>query len=91
MTAVTAPVFVLVHGVMHGGWCWRAVRQLLAARGVTVFTPTLTGMGERSHLLSKDVGVPTHVEDYEHAAEHQILAGVHCSELITYQGMRVIG
>ena len=55
--------FVLVHGAWHGGWCWRRVADLLAAKGHKVFTPTLTGLGERSHLLSKDINISTHVTD----------------------------
>jgi pimeloyl-ACP methyl ester carboxylesterase len=39
------------------------VRRLLAAEGHRVFTPTLTGVGERSHLLSRDVGLDTHIAD----------------------------
>src|SRR5262245_54152872 len=55
--------FVLIHGAMHGGWCWRRVAKRLRSAGYAVFTPTLTGMGERAHLLSSDVGVTTHVRD----------------------------
>ena len=55
--------FVLVHGAWHGGWCWRDVRAVLRARGHEAFTPTLTGLGERSHLLSRDIGMDTHVAD----------------------------
>ena len=47
--------FVLVHGAWHGGWCWNRVRSLLQSQGHEVFTPTLTGVGERSHLLSPQV------------------------------------
>jgi pimeloyl-ACP methyl ester carboxylesterase len=54
--------YVLVHGAWHGSWCWTRVRRLLAA-GHRVFTPTLTGLGERSHLLSRDVGLDTHIAD----------------------------
>ena len=43
--------FVLVHGAWHGGWCWRRVADLLEKQGHKVFTPTLTGVGERSHLV----------------------------------------
>ena len=43
-------VFVLVHGAWHGGWCWRKVAPLLRNAGADVFTPTLSGMGERAHL-----------------------------------------
>jgi pimeloyl-ACP methyl ester carboxylesterase len=56
--------YVLIHGAWHGSWCWARVRRLLAAAGAhRVFTPTLTGVGERSHLLSHDVGLDTHVAD----------------------------
>jgi pimeloyl-ACP methyl ester carboxylesterase len=55
--------YVLIHGAWHGSWCWTRVRHLLAAGAHRVFTPTLTGVGERSHLLSRDVGLDTHVAD----------------------------
>jgi pimeloyl-ACP methyl ester carboxylesterase len=47
--------FVLVHGAWHGGWCWRRVSRILRAAGQTVFTPTLTGSGERVHLIRADL------------------------------------
>jgi hypothetical protein len=55
--------FVLVHGAWHGGWCWRRVSDLLEQHGHKVFSPTFTGLGERSHLLSRDVSLETHVTD----------------------------
>jgi pimeloyl-ACP methyl ester carboxylesterase len=55
--------FVLVHGAWHGGWCWRRVADLLEAKGHKVFTPTLTGLGERSHLMRAGINVSTHVTD----------------------------
>jgi pimeloyl-ACP methyl ester carboxylesterase len=55
--------FVLVHGAWHGGWCWRRVADLLARRGHLVFTPTLTGLGERSHLMSGAINLDTHIAD----------------------------
>ena len=57
------PTFVLVHGAFHGGWCWRRVADLLVAAGARVFTPTMTGLGERTHLLDADVGFATFVQD----------------------------
>ncbi|MDO8773478.1 MAG: alpha/beta fold hydrolase [Burkholderiaceae bacterium] len=56
-------VFVLVHGGFHGGWCWREVVNLLRARGHTVYTPTQTGCGERSHLLSASITLDTFIDD----------------------------
>ena len=55
--------FVLVHGSWHGGWCWKKLAPLLRAAGHEVFTPTLTGLGERAHLLTRAVNVDTHVQD----------------------------
>lgn len=55
--------FVLIHGAMHGGWCWRPVEELLREAGHEAHAPTLTGMGDRAHLLSPDIGVDTHVQD----------------------------
>lgn len=55
--------YVLIHGAWHGSWCWARVRHRLAAGAHQVFTPTLTGLGERFHLLSRDVGLDTHVAD----------------------------
>src|SRR5262249_37605119 len=55
--------FVLVHGAWHGSWCWKRVREALRARGHVVFTPTLTGVGERPHLLAPDINLDTHIED----------------------------
>jgi pimeloyl-ACP methyl ester carboxylesterase len=55
--------FVLVHGAWHGSWCWKRVRKALQADGHDVFTPTLTGVAERSHLVSPQVTLETHVAD----------------------------
>ena len=55
--------FVLVHGAWHGSWCWKRVRRALQARGHEVFTPTLTGLADRVHLLSPQVSLDTHITD----------------------------
>jgi pimeloyl-ACP methyl ester carboxylesterase len=55
--------FVLIHGGWHGGWCWRKVAKQLRSAGHDVFTPTLTGMGEREHLWTAEVGLETHTQD----------------------------
>ena len=55
--------FVLVHGAWHGGWCWRRVSDILSARGHRVFTPTLTGLADRSHLMSGAIDLDTHIAD----------------------------
>src|SRR3984957_5907197 len=62
--AQTPPkTFVLVHGTWHGGWCWRRVVDALESKGHKVYAPTLTGLADRSHLLTKDVNLTTHVND----------------------------
>ena len=63
MAETTRKTFVLVHGAWHGGWCWRRVADRLEAKGHKVFTPTLTGLGERSHLLSTSINLDTHITD----------------------------
>ena len=55
--------YVLVHGAWHGGWCWRRVRAALQASSNDVYTPTLTGLGERVHLASREISLTTHIED----------------------------
>ena len=54
---------VLVHGAWHGAWCWKRVLPLLRGAGVDAHAVTLTGVGERAHLLSPSVGIATHVQD----------------------------
>jgi pimeloyl-ACP methyl ester carboxylesterase len=55
--------FVLVHGAWRGGWCWDRVRRSLRAKGHDVFTPTLTGLADKSHLLSPQIDLETHIND----------------------------
>src|SRR6202023_3540969 len=55
--------FVLVHGAWHAGWGWERVADRLRGGGHTVFTPTLTGLGERSHLLRAGIDLTTHIAD----------------------------
>ncbi|MGW6333019.1 alpha/beta fold hydrolase [Nocardia rhamnosiphila] len=55
--------YVLVHGGGHGGWCYREVARLLRAAGHDVYAPTLSGLGERSHLASAGIGLETHIRD----------------------------
>ncbi len=65
--------FVLVHGSCHGGWCWKKVTPLLSNSGHNVYAPTLTGLGERSHLVSKDIGLDTHIVDVTRVLEYEDL------------------
>ena len=81
---------VLVHGAFHGGWCWQESAKLLRSRGHQVYTPTLTGVGEKSHLLDESVNLSTHIAD--------IVNLIHWEELTdvvlvghSYGGMPVTG
>ena len=56
-------IYVLVHGGFDGGWAWRAVARAMRAAGHEVYTPTLTGSGERVHLASPAVNLETHILD----------------------------
>ena len=55
--------YVLVHGATAGGWIWPPIPAMLRQAGHTVYTPTLTGLGERAHLLGPDIGLNTHIND----------------------------
>lgn len=83
-------VFVLVHGAWHGGWCWKKVKILLEKQGFTVYSPTLTGLGERSHLLNPEIGLDTHIQDIVSVLEYEDLNNV---VLVghSYAGMVITG
>src|SRR5262245_42054376 len=69
-------VFVLVHPAWHGGWVWTKVVPLLRQKGHLVFTPTLTGLGERSHLARPDIGLDVHVTDVINVLKYEDLHDV---------------
>ena len=68
--------YALVHGSWHGGWCWRRVARALMAAGCDVYAPTLTGLGERAHLLSPQISLETHIRDVLEMLEVEDLTGV---------------
>ena len=55
--------FVIVHGAFGGGWEWTRVARILRDQGHDVWTPTLTGLGDRAHLAHRGVGLSTHIRD----------------------------
>lgn len=55
--------FLVAHGAWSAGWAWKKMRPLLRERGHELFTPTYTGLGERSHLATPDISLATHVQD----------------------------
>jgi pimeloyl-ACP methyl ester carboxylesterase len=82
--------FVLVHGAWHGGWCWPRVADPLRRLGHKVFTPTLTGLGERAHLLDPQINLITHVRDVVGVIEAEELDTiVLCGH--SYGGMVITG
>jgi pimeloyl-ACP methyl ester carboxylesterase len=82
--------FVLVHGAWHGGWCWVRVAERLRRSGHIVFTPTLTGLGERSHLMRAGINLSTHITDVVNVLKWEQLGDVVlCGH--SYGGMVIAG
>ena len=69
-------IFVLVHGAWGGAHGFRKVRGPLRAAGHEVFTPSLTGIGERVHLTSPQVCLTTHVTDVVNTVLYEDLHGI---------------
>jgi pimeloyl-ACP methyl ester carboxylesterase len=82
--------YVLIHGGGHGGWCYQRVAPLLRAAGHEVYTPTLTGLGERAHLLGPHVDLDLHIRDVVAVLEYEDL---HDVVLVghSYGGMVITG
>lgn len=82
--------YVLVHGAYGGGWIWRDVAEGLRRQGHRVWTPTQTGLGERSHLMSRQITVDTHIADVANVIEAEEI-----TDLVlvghSYGGMAVTG
>jgi pimeloyl-ACP methyl ester carboxylesterase len=68
--------FVLVHGGGHGGWCYKKLTPLLRAAGHEVYAPTLTGLGERKHLLRPEIDLDVHITDIVSVLEYEDLTNV---------------
>ena len=85
-----AKTFVLVHGAWHGGWCWRRVADLLERAGHKIYTPTMTGLGERSHLMAPGIGLATHITDIVNVLKWEGLSDVVLAGH-SYGGMIITG
>jgi pimeloyl-ACP methyl ester carboxylesterase len=68
--------YVLVHGGGHGGWCYQPVARIMRAQGHEVYTPTLTGLGEREHLMSPTIDLETHITDVAKVLQFEDLTEV---------------
>ncbi|MPZ59247.1 MAG: alpha/beta fold hydrolase [Rhizobiales bacterium] len=82
--------FLVAHGAWTAAWGWKKMHPLLLAAGHRLVTPTLTGLGERAHLATPDIGLDTHIQD--------ILGVLDCEDLRdvilighSYGGMVVTG
>lgn len=67
---------VLVPGAWHGGWCWQRVVPRLEEAGHRVYTPTLSGVSDRAHIINPYIGLETHVDDIVKLIEAYDLAEV---------------
>ncbi len=81
---------VIVHGAFGGGWEWREVARLLRDRGHDVFTPSLTGFGERVHLATPETSLDTHIQDILNVIRYEDLSDVVLA-CQSYGGMVVTG
>lgn len=68
--------FILVHGAWDGGYVWREVATQLRKEGHEVYTPTLTGLGERAHLAHSGVGLKTYIQDIVNVIHYEKLKDV---------------
>lgn len=68
--------FLICHGAWSAGWAWKKVRPLLRAAGHEVFTPTYTGLGERTHQASPTVDLETHIKDVLAVIEYEDLKDI---------------
>jgi pimeloyl-ACP methyl ester carboxylesterase len=68
--------FVLVHGSNGGGWVWQKLAPLLRTAGHETYTPTLSGLSDRSHLLSCGVNLTTHITDIVNLLVYEDLSDV---------------
>jgi pimeloyl-ACP methyl ester carboxylesterase len=68
--------FVLVHGGGHGGWCYQRLARLLRKAGHEVHAPTMTGVGERSHLVGPHVDLNLHIQDISAVLHYEDLRDV---------------
>lgn len=73
---MTLTTFLLVHGAWGGGWHWRRVADRLRSRGHIVFTPTLTGLGERAHQLHPGINLSLHIADVLGVIKYEQLNGI---------------
>jgi pimeloyl-ACP methyl ester carboxylesterase len=82
--------FILVPGAFNGAWCWRRVSDRLEKQGHKVYSLSLTGLADRSHLLSKDINLDTHIADIANLVEWEDLTDI-CLVAWSYGGYPASG
>jgi len=83
-------VFVLVHGAFQGAWVYTRIARMLREAGHEVYTPTLTGLGERSHLANSAINLDAHVQDVVNVFKYEdITDAILCGH--SYGGMVITG
>ncbi|WP_459499311.1 alpha/beta fold hydrolase [Bacillus sp. C1] len=82
--------FVFVHGAWDGGYIWKEIATRLRKEGHEVYTPTLTGLGERTHLAKPSIGLKTYIQDIVNVIQYEQLEDV---ILVghSYSGMVITG
>jgi pimeloyl-ACP methyl ester carboxylesterase len=68
--------YVLVHGAWSGGYTWQGIAKTLRRAGHEVYAPTLTGLGERSHLLRAGIDLDTHIADVRNLIRYEELSDI---------------
>jgi pimeloyl-ACP methyl ester carboxylesterase len=68
--------FVVAHGAWSSGWAWKKMRPLLRAAGHEIFTPSYTGLGERTHLASPEISLETHIQDVANVLFYEDLTDI---------------
>ncbi|NYT85252.1 alpha/beta fold hydrolase [Pollutimonas harenae] len=82
--------FVLVHGAFQGGWVYARVARKLREAGHDVYTPTLTGLGERAHLADRAINLDTHIQDIVNVFKYEDLTdAILCGH--SYGGLVITG
>ena len=69
-------IFVVAHGAWSSAWAWKKMRPLMRAAGHEFWTPSYTGLGERSHLASPDIDLDTHIRDVINVLEFEDLTDI---------------
>ena len=76
MSSTSAKTFLVCHGAWSAGWAWKKMHPLMQAAGHRLFTPSYTGLGERSHLANPSIDLGTHIEDILNVIKYEDLRDI---------------